>query len=79
MGKRVSNKRGRHAGARSGRVRIGYHRQGRIGNVYRAMEAHRKKSIVDGIMDDESKGAMKSLEGLLMKLIPKRLERRGVR
>jgi len=78
MSKRVSNKRG-GGGARSGRVRLGFFRKRRISNVERAMEAHRKKTVLGAPMDDESKAAMKSLGKALKKLLPKKIERRGVR
>ena len=79
MSKRVSNKRGAHAGSRCGRVRLGFHRMRRIGNVQRAMEAHRKKTILGKPMDDESLEAMKGLKKALYSLLPKRHEHRGVR
>lgn len=78
MSKRVSNKRG-GGGARSGRVRLGYFRQRRIGNVRRAMDEHHKKTILGTPMDDESKAAMKALQKALFSLLPKKIERRGVR
>jgi len=82
MSKRVGNKKG-GGGARSGRIRIGFHRQRRITNVERAMEAHRKKTVMGSYMDKEakqaSKDAVKALQDVLLKLIPKRSEHRGVR
>lgn len=79
MGKRVSNKRGKRVGARSGRVRLGYWRQHRIGNVERAMEEHRKKTILGKPMDEQAVIAFKALSRALEKLMPKRTERRGIR
>jgi len=79
LSKRVSNKRGKHAGARSGRVRIGFYRQRRIGNVEREMERYRRKNIMGAPMDKESTILFKALQDALMKLVPKRMERRGVR
>lgn len=79
MGKRVSNKRGKHAGARSGRVRLGFYRQRQITHVEREMERHRRKTVLGVPMDKEARDAMQILNSALMKLLPKRMERRGVR
>ena len=79
MGKRVSNKRGTHVGARSGRVRIGYWRHQKMSKIERAMEVHRKKTVLGAPMDKESQLSFAALNKALMKLIPKRMERRGVR
>jgi len=76
MSKRVSNKRGKHAGARSGRVRLGFYRQRRLTNVEKAMEKHRRESELGKPMDQV---AMEQLRGVMAKLMPKRMERRGVR
>ena len=83
MSKRVSNKRRsqqQKAPARSTRIRLGFYRKRRIGNVERAMEAHRKKTVLGAPMDDESKAAMKALNKVLSSLMPKKkIEHRGVR
>lgn len=79
MGKRVSNKRGKHAGARSGRVRLGFYRQRQITHVEREMERHRRKTVLGVSMGREEKETFAALNAALMKLMPKRMERRGVR
>ena len=79
MSKRVSNKRGEHSGARSGRVRIGYWRQHKMSKIARAIEVHRKKTMLGAPMDKDSQLSFAALNKALMKLIPKRMERRGVR
>ena len=79
MSKRVSNKRGTHVGARSGRVRIGYWRQHKMSKIVRDIEVHRKKTMLGALMDKDSQLSFDALNKALMKLIPKRLERRGVR
>jgi len=47
------------------------------------MEAHRKKTVMGRMMDKDDKkaahDAIKALQDTLYKLLPKRLERRGIR
>jgi len=43
------------------------------------MERYRRKNIMGAPIDKETGILMKALEGTLMKLLPKRMERRGVR
>ncbi len=79
MGKRVSNKRGTHAGSRSGRVRLGYHRMRKIANLSRAMEKYNLEHSFGAAVGREAKEAYAALSSALMKLMPKRVERRGIR
>ena len=69
----------RKAPARSTSVRLGFHRKRKISNVEMALDHHRKKNIMGGVMDKETKDAFSALNAALMNLMPKRRERRGVR
>jgi len=64
------------APARSTRVRLGFYRKRRITNVEAAMEKHRRDTVLGKPMDQV---AMEQLRGAMAKLMPKRMERRGVR
>lgn len=79
MGKRVSNKRGTHAGARSGRVRIGFHRQRKIKNLARVMEEHSLEHSLGAAIGREAREKFAALSAAMVKLMPNRMERRGVR
>lgn len=67
------------APARSTRVRLGFHRQRRLTNVERAMEKHRRQHIMGAPMDRAAKETFDALNAALMKLLPKKMMRRGVR
>lgn len=82
MSKRVSNQRRskmHKAPARSTRVRLGFYRQRRITKVEAAMEKHRREHVIGAPMGREDKETFAALNAALMKLMPKRMERRGVR
>jgi len=67
------------APARSTRVRLGFHRKRRLTNVEAAMERHRRKNIMGGSMSREEQESFSALNAALMKLLPKKMMRRGVR
>ena len=67
MSKRVANKKGKWAGARSGRIRIGWKRMRKI----EALKHHQKQLNLQDISDD-IKTAMKSVGKLLRSVMPKK-------
>lgn len=78
MSKRVSNKRGKHAGARCKGIRIGYWRQRNIAALIEERKAMRK-DLNDAKKKDERNEILEAISyaGKQIKsLIPKTLQRR---
>ena len=71
MSKRVANKRGKGAGARSGRIKIGWRKQRFINMLGEQQEQLSLQSVTD-----EVKETLRSIKKTLKKLVPKRNEMR---
>lgn len=71
MGKRVSNKRGEHVGARSGRIRIGWRKIRALRKLHGQMD---KLTLQTATAEVRAKA--KRLLKTMRKIMPKRPERR---